>query len=95
MANDWPVEHNETALRFEVALGDELAILNYHVHGRALVITHTEVPRAWEGRGIAASLTLAACEYARATGLSIVPVCSYAVAYLQRHPEYKDLNTSM
>jgi uncharacterized protein len=55
------------------------------------VITHTGVPHAWEGRGIAASLTQAAFEYARSRGLSVTPLCSYAAAYLRRHPEYDDL----
>ncbi len=87
MADEWPVEHNEAARRFEVALGDERAVLNYTLGGHALVITHTGVPRAWEGRGIAASLTRAACAYARAAGLAVVPVCSYAVRFLERHPE--------
>jgi predicted GNAT family acetyltransferase len=89
--NEWPVVHDEVAHRFEVALGDEQAVLNYHRRNNALVITHTGVPRAWEGRGIAASMTRAAFEYARAQGLSIVPVCSYAAAYLKRNPEYGDL----
>jgi predicted GNAT family acetyltransferase len=91
MADEWEVRHDERGRRFEVALGDERGVLNYHVDGQAFVITHTGVPRAWEGRGIAASLTRAACEYARRAGLAIVPVCSYAAAYLRRHPEYQDL----
>ena len=92
MADDWPVEHDEAGRRFEVALNRERAVLNYDLRGAAMVITHTGVPRAWEGRGIAASLTHAALEYARSRGLSVVPVCSYAAAYLRRHPEYGDLS---
>jgi predicted GNAT family acetyltransferase len=32
-----------------------------------------------------------ALETARANGWKVVPMCSYAVAYLRRHPEYNDL----
>ena len=66
MAEEWTVKQDEAARRFEVALGDEKAVLNYSLRGGALVITHTGVPPAWEGRGIADGVTGAALEYARA-----------------------------
>ena len=68
MAEEWTVKQDEAARRFEVALGDEKAVLNYSLRGGALVITHTGVPPAWEGRGIAASLTRVALEYAHGAG---------------------------
>ncbi len=91
MAEEWTVEHDEAARWFAVSLDGERAALNYELRGNAMVITHTGVPRAWEGRGIAASLTKSALEFARARGLKVVPVCSYAAAYMERHPEYGDL----
>jgi uncharacterized protein len=93
MAEEWQVVHDEAARRFKVALGDELAVLDYYRRDDALVITHTGVPRAWEGQGIAASLTRVALDYARDAGLSVVPLCSYAAAYIRRHPEYRDLRS--
>ena len=39
------------------------------------------------GRGIAADLMRAALAAARTAGWTIVPACSYAAAYLQRHPD--------
>jgi uncharacterized protein len=30
-------------------------------------------------------------EYARDQGAKVVPACSYAAAYLERHPEYSSL----
>jgi predicted GNAT family acetyltransferase len=93
-AENWTVRHDPAARRFEVALGNELAVLNYRLQDKSLVITHTKVPPAWEGRGIAASLTRAAFDYARAEKRSVVPVCSYAAAYLHKHPEYSDLKNT-
>jgi uncharacterized protein len=94
MADEWQVRHNEAAHQFEVSLGDDRAELDYYLSGDAMVIMHTGVPRAWEGRGIAATMTQAAFEYARREGLSITPLCSYAAAYLRRHPEYNDLRNT-
>jgi predicted GNAT family acetyltransferase len=56
-----------------------------------LLLTHTEVPPALEGRGIAAALVKAALDWARAEGLRVRPLCSYVVAYMRRHPETQDL----
>lgn len=38
------------------------------------------------GRGIGAILMEAAIAYAKETQRSIRPVCSYAVAYMEKHP---------
>jgi predicted GNAT family acetyltransferase len=43
------------------------------------------------GRGIASALVQAAMEVARAEGWKVVPACSYAAAWMRRHPEYRDL----
>jgi len=56
-----------------------------------MVITHTGVPKEYEGRGIAAQLVNAAIADARAEGFKITPVCSYVVAQFRRHPEWAPL----
>ena len=55
------------------------------------IASHTGVPFALEGRGIASRLARAALEYARAHELKVVPLCSFVAGYIQKHPEYKDL----
>ncbi len=83
------VYHNIEQKRFEIRLGDEFAELTYELQGEnTLVLLHTGVPPAWEGRGIGSRLVKAALEYAREHHYQIVPVCSFVVAYLRRHPEY-------
>jgi predicted GNAT family acetyltransferase len=56
-----------------------------------MIITHTGVPPAFEGRGIAAKLVNAAIADARNQGFRITPVCSYVVLQFRRHPEWADL----
>ena len=55
--------------------------------GDSLDIIHTIVPRPIEGRGIAAALVKAAYAYAIANGMKPKATCSYAVKWLERHPE--------
>ena len=88
---DLNVEHNFGARRFEIHYGDDLARLEYHLRGRTIVYTHTIVPPALEGHGIAGRLAKEALDYARNSGLSVVPLCPYVADYIENHPEYADL----
>ena len=81
------IVHNEAASRFEAAIGEQLAVVDYERRGETIYFTHTRTPPAYRGRGIAAAVTQAALDYARTEGLSVVPVCSYTVDYLTRNPQ--------
>ena len=60
----------------------------YSPNKGALDVRHTIVPDEISGRGIASALVKAAYDYALANGLVPVATCSYAVVWLERHPEY-------
>ena len=45
--------------------------------------------KAIGGKGIASALVKAAYDYGRCKGLKAIATCSYAVVWLQRHPEYQ------
>jgi predicted GNAT family acetyltransferase len=83
--------HNAAASRFEIAVDGHLGLIDYRLHDGVMRLTHTEVPPALEGRGIAGALVRSALEHARAQGLKVDPQCSYAAAYMRRHPETQDL----
>ena len=56
-----------------------------------ILIDHTRVFDGFEGKGIARQMVLAAVDFARAHNRRIIPVCSYAQAFLTRTDEYKDI----
>jgi len=85
------IEHDEARQRFECTEEGLLCVLDYRLSGTVMTITHTGVPQAVGGRGIAADLTRHALDTARGRGWKVRPVCSYAAAYIKRHPEYQDL----
>lgn len=85
------IEHDLRGHRFQVTVEDHLALLDYRLTPARMTITHTLVPAAIGGRGIAAALTVAALEYARAHALKVEPACEYAAVFLRRHDEYADL----
>lgn len=85
------VVRNETASRFEATVDGQLCIADYRLQRGVMVMPHTVVPPALQGRGIAAELVRAALEWARAEGLKVEPLCSYVALYMRRHPETQDL----
>lgn len=91
-----PLNHDRGAHggRYWLAFGADEAELTYRLHGGAMTIDHTYTPPAARGSGVAARLIKRAVEDARAEGLKIRPVCSYAAAQFERHPEWSDLLAS-
>ena len=85
------VMHNPAEQRFEAVVDGQLSVAEYLRDGDLIIFTHTEVPEALEGRGIATALTHAALEAARAEQLTVVPRCPFFTAYIRRHPEYEPL----
>lgn len=80
------VTDNKELQRYEMKVGDAVAIADYHMNGDRIAITHVEVPEELRGGGIAAQLMAGVVDNAKSRGLTIVPICSYAVSYLRRHP---------
>lgn len=88
-ANAYPVIHNAAEKRFEIALPDgQLALVEYMRFTHAIAYTHTEVPPAYEGQGLANRLAEAALHYAQAENLKVNPLCPFIKLYVSKHPEY-------
>ncbi|WP_266171834.1 GNAT family N-acetyltransferase [Dyella subtropica] len=85
------IHHESVAHRFEASVEGVLCVLDYTLLHGILTITHTIVPEVVGGRGIAANLVKFALDHARAEHWKVVPACSYAEAWMRRHPEYDDL----
>ena len=64
---------------------------DYAVQGSTRVILHVEADPALRGTGAAGQFMQSLAQHARAEGLKLAPRCSYAVAWLKRHPEYDDV----
>lgn len=88
---EFPITNDHAASRFSIEVDGVRCVLDYILQNGTMTITHTGVPNAVGGRGIAAALTRHALETARTRGWKVRPVCSYAVVYIERHPEYQSL----
>jgi len=85
------VENNEEENRFEVKAGGDVAYVEYDRDGDQIYFTHTEVPQAFEGKGIGKALATTALDFARSEKLEVIPRCPFVASYIRKHPEYLDL----
>lgn len=85
------IEHEFGASRFSAKVDGVACELDYRLAGQVMTITHTGVPAEVGGRGIAGQLVRTALEAAKQQGWKVVPACSYAEKFMEKHPEYDSL----
>lgn len=83
---------NEAQHRFELPTEAGTAILEFtELPGGVLDLRHTLVPRPDRNKGAGRALVQEALEWARAHQKRIIPTCPYVDAWIERHPEYRNL----
>jgi uncharacterized protein len=87
------VRDNTARSRFELEADGVTVFMNYRITGDVISLDHTETPAAARGRGLASRLTQGVLDEVRSRGLKIVPRCPFVRAYVETHPEYRDLLT--
>lgn len=81
------VTDNRAEQRYEMATAAGPATAAYRLAGDTITFTHTVVPPAAAGHGVASHLIAAALADAMARGLTVVPQCPFVAAYLAKHPD--------
>jgi uncharacterized protein len=87
------VVHDAENKRYEIFLADErVGLMDYVLSGDEAHLVHTEVDPAHQGKNLAAILVRESLADIRKTGThKVVPVCSYVVKYMEKHPDTHDL----
>lgn len=86
------VTDNPDSSRFELHVAGQLAgHAEYQLGPGRMLLTHTEVDPALQGKGLAARLARGALDSARDSGRQVAPLCSYVADYIHKHPEYADV----
>jgi predicted GNAT family acetyltransferase len=100
MADEGPAEvsveirrdEGPTKGRYVVRVEGWEAEMTYSRAGdRLLIIDHTSVPDALRGKRLGEALVRRGVEDARAEGRLIIPLCPFAKAQIERHPEWQDV----
>jgi predicted GNAT family acetyltransferase len=71
--------------RYELVEEGKLAFADVERRGDQLIIPHVEAAPELRGKGTAGRLMEGIVAHAEREGLTIVPLCSYARAWLARH----------
>lgn len=72
------VTNNADKSRYEIVADDQLAgFAEYQLSDGMVAFTHTEVDKAFGGRGLAKILVTQALDDAKEQGLAVQPVCPY------------------
>ncbi|MFT4137282.1 GNAT family N-acetyltransferase [Microbacterium sp.] len=81
------VTRNDERHRYEIHLDDLLAgYLDYYVDARGrLVIHHTLIDHAFEGRGLGTVLAAGTAADLAERGETVVPTCPFFTRYLKSH----------
>lgn len=94
---DYEVINNTEQKRFEIHIGDQIALEDYEFFTTSegkegIEYKHTEVPKELGGQGIAGYLVKHILDDAKAKGLVVKPTCPYVKSYIDKHPEYQDIS---
>jgi predicted GNAT family acetyltransferase len=87
------VLHNQAAHRYEIWVDEnKVGHADYSLMPGERHFVHTEVDPEHQGKSYAGILMREALEDVRMNSKDkVVPVCSYVVMYMKRHPETQDL----
>lgn len=81
--------HGRYVIRLPGGLEAEMTFRK--IGSASIAIDHTYTPPEFRGNNLAFRLMERTIADARRDGIKIQPVCSYAVAQFQRHPDWADL----
>jgi predicted GNAT family acetyltransferase/glutaredoxin len=86
------VVHDPDGSRYVISVGDRrIGLAAYRMRDGEVVITHTEIDPACEGRGHGTRLVEELLADVRRRGLHVRPLCPFVAAHIDRHPEVQDL----
>ena len=83
--------HNEKESKYEYHIDGYIAYITYDDQNGNMHLTHTIVPEALAGKGLAKTLLEAVLAQIKQDNKKAVAKCSYIVNYLVKHPEANDL----
>lgn len=87
------VQENADASRYDASTdaGVVAGFAEYRDRDGVRVLTHTEVDTAFEGQGVGSSLARGVLNDVRDRGLAVQVRCEFMQGYIDKHPEYADL----
>ena len=88
--SDVQVVHDPSRTRYAATIDGEAAgFAEYILTDEMIVLTHTEVDRRFEGRGVGSAIARFALDDVRDEGRrKVLPLCPFIKGWIGRHREY-------
>jgi predicted GNAT family acetyltransferase len=83
--------HNEPECKYEYHIDGHIAYITYDDQDGNMHLTHTIVPDALAGKGLAKQLLEDVLEQIKKDGKKAVAQCSYIVKYQEKNPDKSDI----
>lgn len=84
------VNHNKN--RFEFHIDNHIAFIDYSLTSENVMhLTHTEVPKELEGKGIGKNIVEKSLCHIKEQNYTVAPKCPFIVTYLNKHPEWRSI----
>lgn len=82
---------NEAEKQYEFHVDSHRPKIEYIKAANTIYLTHTEVPGALQGKGIAKELVLSVLQDIKDKDLTLVPLCPFVATYIKKNPEWRVL----
>lgn len=85
------ITDNKEMSRYELEIGGEVVFATYRLDDQTLYINYVEAPLSLRGTGAAGKVMQGVMQLAQEKKYKVFPICSYAVLWMNRHPEHHHL----
>jgi uncharacterized protein len=86
------IMHDKKEKKFYCCIDGLECLMNYSEESpNVLNFYHTYVPAKFRDRGIGEQIVTAAAKYALENGLTVIPGCSFAAYFFDKHKEYQNI----
>lgn len=88
---DYQLIDNKKDKQYEFHIDGFVPRIEYIKAQNQVYLTHTEVPRELEGKGVGSTLIKKVLEQIKQFDLTLVPMCPFVAMYIKDHPEWRSL----
>lgn len=82
---------NKEKQQYEFHIEGFTPLIQYTRDKDQISLISTQVPSQLGGRGIASALIEEVLKDIEKQGLSLIPICPFIIAYIEKHPEWQKL----
>ena len=90
METNYELILNTSKKRFEMIIDNHVSFVDYIINDEKIMfLTHTEVPKILEGKGIGSALIEKVLNHIKNNNYTLAPLCPFIAKYITKHSNWK------